>query len=102
MKKAGDLRPGDKVIYKSGFDVIEATVVDKPIDEHPRPKFAIGRIDLDNGGYLTCGSYIYDSVEECKNRIITEIKEEISKYKDQKKVAEGMIIVLEKTLKKYL
>ena len=64
MKIASELRPGDKAIYKSGSKVVEATVVAKPIDDQARPKFRIGRIDLDNGDYLVGGANVYDSVEE--------------------------------------
>ena len=56
---------------------MEATVVEKPIDDNPRPNFLIGRVDLDNGLYLTRGSFVYDSVEECKQTIIESLRQEI-------------------------
>lgn len=93
MDKACRLKPGDKVIYKSGFDVKEATVVEKPIDEIERPKFAMGRIDLDNGEYLIGGTPIYDSVDECKEEIKKELEVKIKGTKERINYHKALLIV---------
>jgi hypothetical protein len=98
MKKVGDIKPGEKVIYKSGYDVVEATVVEKPIDDNPRPKFLIGRVDLDNGFYLTRGSFIYDSVEECKQTIIESLRQEIVTTEEMIKVSTRRLDSMKKKL----
>lgn len=100
MKKIGNAKPGDKVIYKSGDKVVEATVVAKPIDDKGRPKFLIGRIDLDNGDYLTCGSFVYDSVEECKQTIIQSLKEGLEDAKTKRDFHAARVLVIEKKLEK--
>jgi hypothetical protein len=99
MKKIGNAKPGDKVIYKSGYDVVEATVVAKPIDDKERPKFLIGRVDLDNGEYLTCGSYVYESVDECKQTIIASLKEGLEDAKMKRDFHAARILVIEAKLK---
>ena len=100
MKKIGNAKPGDKVIYKSGDKVVEATVVAKPIDDRERPKFLIGRVDLDNGDYLTCGSFVYDSVEECKQTIIQSLKEGLQDAKTKRDFHAARVLVIEKKLEK--
>lgn len=99
MKKVADAKPGDKVIYKSGSKVVEATVVEKPIDDKVRPKFLIGRVDLDNGDYLTRGSYVYESVDECKQTIIQELKEGLEDAKMKRDFHNARVIVIEARLK---
>lgn len=101
MKKVGDIRPGEKVIYKACYDVMEATVVDKPIDDNPRPRFLIGRVDLDNGDYLTRGSFIYDSTEECKEAIIKSLKQEITEASNLANLYTNRCRILKKKLKEY-
>ena len=99
MKKVADAKPGDKIIYKSGSKVVEATVVEKPIDDKVRPKFLIGRVDLDNGDYLTRGSYVYESVDECKQTIIQELKEGLEDAKMKRDFHNARVIVIEARLK---
>ena len=99
MKKVGNIKPGEKVIYKSGYDVVEATVVENPIDDNPRPKFLIGRVDLDNGFYLTRGSFIYDSVEECKQTIMESLRQEIVTTEAMIKVSTRRLDNMKKKLK---
>ena len=99
MKKIGDVKPGDKVISKSGSKVVEATVVEKPIDDKVRPKFLIGRVDLDNGDYLTCGSYIYESVDECKKEIIKDLKSGLEDAKMKRDFHNARVIAIEARLK---
>lgn len=99
MKKVADAKPGDKVIYKSGSKVVEATVVEKPIDDKVRPKFLIGRVDLDNGDYLTRGSYVYESVDECKKEIIKDLKDGLEDAKMKRDFHNARVIVIEARLK---
>ncbi len=100
MKKIGDVKPGDKVIYKSGSKVVEATVVEKPIDDRVRPKFLIGRVDLDNGDYLTHGSYVYESTDECKQAIIQELKEGLEDAKKKRDFHAARVLVIENQLRR--
>ena len=100
MKIASELKPGDKVIYKSGSKVMEATVVAKPIDDQVRPKFLIGRIDLDNGDYLVGGANVYDSVDECKQDIIKSLKESLEDAKMNRDFHAARVIMIEKELDK--
>jgi hypothetical protein len=99
MKKIGKAKPGDKVIYKSGNKVVEATVVEQPIDDNVRPKFLIGRVDLDNGDYLTCGAYVYESVDECKEAIIKDLKEGLDDAKKKRDFHAARVIAIESRLK---
>ena len=100
MKIASELRPGDKAIYKSGMKVVEATVVAKPIDDQVRPKFLIGRIDLDNGDYLIGGANVYDSVEECKQDIIKSLKQSLEDAKMNRDFHAARVTMIEKELEK--
>lgn len=100
MKIASELRPGDKAIYKSGMKVVEATVVAKPIDDQVRPKFLIGRIDLDNGDYLVGGANVYDSVEECKQGIIKSLKQSLDDAKMNRDFHAARVTMIEKELEK--
>ena len=102
MKLASELKPGDKAIYKSSCKVVEATVVPKPIDDNPRPKFLIGRIDLDNGDYLVGGANVYDSVDECKQAIIKSLNESLNDAKAKKDLQEGRIKIIEEELGKLM
>ena len=99
MKKVADVKPGDKIIYKSGSKVVEATVVEKPIDDKVRPKFLIGRVDLDNGDYLTRGSYVYESVDECKKEIIKDLRSGLEDAKMKRDFHNARVIVIEARLK---
>lgn len=100
MKKVADAKPGDKVIYKSGSKVVEATVVEKPIDDKVRPKFLIGRVDLDNGDYLTRGSYVYESVDECKKEIIKDLKDGLEDAKMKRDFHAARVLVIENQLRR--
>ena len=100
MKIASELKPGDKAIYKSGNKVIEATVVAKPIDDQVRPKFLIGRIDLDNGDYLVGGANVYDSVEECKQDIIKSLKQSLEDAAMKRDFHAARAAMIEKELEK--
>jgi intein/homing endonuclease len=100
MKIASELKPGDKVIYKSGSKVMEATVVAKPIDDQVRPKFLIGRVDLDNGDYLVGGANVYDSVEECKQDIIKGLKQSLEDAKMNRDFHAARVTMIEKELEK--
>jgi hypothetical protein len=99
MDKAFTLKPGDKVIYKVGYTVQEATVVEKPVDDnYVRPRFAIGRYDLDNGDYLIVGATIYDSVDECMKVIKDGIKKEIEDTEKMIKYYNSNLTLLKKRL----
>jgi hypothetical protein len=100
MKIASELKPGDKAIYKSGSKVMEATVVAKPIDDQVRPKFLIGRIDLDNGEYLIGGESVYDSVDECKQDIIKSLKQSLEDAKMNRDFHAARVTMIEKELEK--
>jgi hypothetical protein len=101
MKKAASLNVGDTAIYINGYDVIESKVVKEPInDGKTRPKFKIGRTDLENGDYLVNGQLVYDSAEEAKKVAIERLKEAIKKHTDEKLLAEGMLLVLNNKLKR--
>lgn len=100
MKKVADAKPGDKVIYKSGSKVVEATVVEKPIDDGVRPKFLIGRVDLDNGDYLTRGSYVYESVDECKKEIIKDLRSSLEDAKMKRDFHNARVLVIENQLRR--
>jgi hypothetical protein len=101
MKKAASLNIGDTAIYINGYDVIESKVVKEPInDGKTRPKFKIGRTDLENGDYLVNGQLVYDSAEEAKKVAIERLKEAIKKHTDEKLLAEGMLLVLNNKLKR--
>ena len=82
MKTACDVKVGDTVIYKSGYNVVTSKVVAKPVDNDYRPNFKIGRVDLENGEYLTRGSFIYDSEEEAKQVIRESIQKEITREEE--------------------
>ena len=82
MRKASDLKVGDKVIYKHGYLVKESVKVDKPIDDKERPKFLIGRVDLANGDYITNGTMIFDSMEEAKKDVNNTIDVRMRQLKD--------------------
>ena len=100
MKKAASLNVGDTAIYINGYDVIESKVVKEPInDGKTRPKFKIGRTDLENGDYLVNGQLVYDSEEEAKKVAIEKLKEAIQRHTDEKLLAEGMLLVLNNKLK---
>lgn len=100
MNKAFHLKPGDKIIYKSLYEVKEATVVEKPVDNnYERPKFAMGRIDLDNGEYIIGGTPIYDSVEECKEEIRKELELKIKDTKERIEYQKAHLILLENRLR---
>jgi hypothetical protein len=101
MKKAASLKIGDKVIYKSGFDIIESVVVKEPIDDEERPRFKMGRIDLANGAFLIGGTKIYESMEEAEKDILETIECEIERQETIKVIADGMIVMLKNKLKKY-
>lgn len=101
MKKAASLNVGDTAIYINGYDVIESKVVKEPInDGKTRPKFKIGRTDLENGDYLVKGQLVYDSAEEAKKVAIERLKEAIKRHTDEKLMAEGMLLVLNNKLKR--
>ena len=101
MKKAASLNVGDTAIYINGYDVIESKVVKEPInDGKTRPKFKIGRTDLENGDYLVNGQLVYESVEEAKKVAIERLKEAIKKHTDEKLLTEGMLLVLNNKLKR--
>jgi hypothetical protein len=100
MKIANELKPGDKAIYKSGSKVMEAMVVAKPIDDQVRPKFLIGRIDLDNGEYLIGGASVYDSVDECKQDIIKSLKQSLEDAKMNRDFHAARAVMIEKELDK--
>ena len=101
MKKAASLNVGDTAIYINGYDVIESKVVKEPInDGKTRPKFKIGRTDLENGDYLVNGQLVYDSAEEAKKVAIERLKEAIQRHTDEKLMAEGMLLVLNNKLKR--
>ena len=101
MKKAASLNVGDTAIYINDYDVIESKVVKEPInDGKTRPKFKIGRTDLENGDYLVNGQLVYESVEEAKKVAIERLKEAIKRYTDEKLIAEGMLLVLNNKLKR--
>lgn len=101
MKKVNDVKPGDKVIYKSGSKVIVATVVEKPIDDRARPSFVVGRVDLDNGDYLTRTSYTYESVDECKAVIIQELMDGLDEAKKLRDFHAARAKKIEKALKQF-
>ena len=101
MKKAASLNVGDTAIYINGYDVIESKVVKEPINDGKiRPKFKIGRTDLENGEYLVNGQFVYDSAEEAKKVAIERLKEAIKRHTDEKLLAEGMLLVLNNKLKR--
>lgn len=101
MKKAASLNVGDTAIYINGYDVIESKVIKEPInDGKTRPKFKIGRTDLENGDYLVNGQLVYDSAEEAKKVAIERLKETIKRHTDEKLIAEGMLLVLNDKLKR--
>ena len=101
MKKAASLNVGDTAIYINGYDVIESKVVKEPInDGKTRPKFKIGRTDLENGDYLVNGQLVYESEKEAKKVAIERLKEAIKRYTDEKLIAEGMLLVLGNKLKR--
>ena len=100
MKIASELKPGDKAIYKSGSKVMEAIVVAKPIDDQVRPKFLIGRVDLDNGDYLVGGANVYDSVDECKQDIIKSLKQSLEDAKMNRDFHAARVTMIEKELEK--
>ena len=100
MKKAASLNVGDTAIYINGYD-IESKVVKEPInDGKTRPKFKIGRTDLENGDYLVNGQLVYESEEEAKKVAIEKLKEAIQRHTDEKLLAEGMLLVLNNKLKR--
>lgn len=104
MKKASECKVGDKVIYKSGYDIIESVVVEEPIlsfEGETRPNFKMGRIDLENGAYLVGGSTVYESMEEAEKDILETIECEIERQETIKVIADGMIVMLKNKLKKY-
>ena len=99
MKKASSLKVGDTAIYIDVYDVKTSTVVDKPIDDRrTRPKFKIGRKDLANGEYIVNVATVYDSEEEAKAEAIKKLKEVIKHHTDEKLIAEGMLLVLNRKL----
>lgn len=101
MKKAASLNVGDTAIYINSYDVIESKVVKEPInDGKTRPKFKIGRIDLENGDYLVNGQLVYESEEEAKKVAIKKLKEAIQRHTDEKLLADGMLLVLNNKLKR--
>jgi hypothetical protein len=101
MKKAASLNVGDTAIYINGYDVIESKVVKEPInDGKTRPKFKIGRTDLENGDYLVNGQLVYESEKEAKKVAIEKLKEAIQRHTDEKLLAEGMLLVLNNKLKR--
>jgi hypothetical protein len=102
MRKVGDAKPGEKVIYKSGNDVVEATIVAKPIDDKERPNFLIGRVDLDNGDYLTRATYVYESKEECRNVIVEDLKEALKDAQFKRDFHSARIMMIEKKLKELM
>lgn len=77
MKKAARYNIGDEIIYRKGYDICKSKIVPKPIDDKERPDFLIGRVDLENGDYLTRGTFVYESMEEAKEAIRKSIEEEI-------------------------
>lgn len=99
MKKIGNIKPGEQVIYKKGYDIIKATVVEKPIDDNERPKFLIGRVDLDNGDFLTRGTYTYESVDECKEAVLKTLMKELVLTESLAKVYSGRLTELRGKLK---
>ena len=102
MKKAASLNVGDTAIYINGYDVIESKVVKEPInDGKTRPKFKIGRTELENGEYLVNRQFVYDSEEEAKKVAIERLKEAIKRHTDEIVMAEGILHILKKKLKTF-
>ena len=99
MKTASDVKVGETVIYKNGYKIVTSKVVAKPIDNDYRPNFKIGRVDLENGEYLTRGSYIYDSEEEAKEVMSESLKKEIAREEEtidyHQTLLKGLKVLLE-------
>lgn len=102
MKKAFNLKVGDKVLYQSGYTIAESTIVEQPIDDKERPKFLIGRVDLANGDYITNGTEVYDSMEEANEALLETIDKEIEHQETVKTIASGIISMLKKKRKRLL
>lgn len=101
MKKAASLNVGDTAIYINGYDVIESKVVKEPInDGKTRPKFKIGRTDLENGDYLVNGQLVYESAEEAKQVLIRRLETEVEEYEEKKLFYEGLTIIAKNKLKR--
>ena len=101
MKKAFECKVGDKVIYVSGYDIIESVVVKEPIDNEERPKFKMGRVDLANGAYLVGGSTVYETMEEAEKDILEVIDNEIERQETNITIAQGLLLVLKRKREKY-
>ena len=102
MKKAFECKVGDKVIYKSGYDIIESVVVKEPVDNEERPKFKMGRVDLANGDWLIGGEEVYESEEEAKKDLLEKIDIDIDKQEANLAIAKGLLVVLKNKRKELL
>ena len=104
MKKALECRVGEKVIYQSGYDIIESVVVEEPIlsfEGETRPNFKMGRVDLANGAYLVGGSTVYETLEEAEKDILEVIDNEIERQETNITIAQGLLLVLKRKREKY-
>ena len=95
MKKAFEYKIGDTVIYRHGYDIKDGVVVKDPIDDGmERPKFKMGRIDLDNGDWLIGGEEVYESKEEAKKDLLEIIDAAIDKQETNITIAKGLLAML--------
>ena len=101
MKKAASLNVGDTAIYINGYDVIESKVVKEPInDGKTRPKFKIGRTDLENGDYLPDGTLVYEDMDEAKKELKKDLENGIKDAEMKKDYYEGLALMLKSKLAK--
>ena len=101
MTKAGYLNVGDTAIYINNSEIKTSKVVKEPVDDGvERPKFKIGRTDLENGDYLVNGCTVYDTEEEAKQVLIRKLEKEVEEYEEKKLFYEGLTIIAKNKLKR--
>ena len=102
MKKVASVKIGEAVIYISGSDIKVSKRVEKPIDDEVRPKFLIGRTDLENGEYLPNGALVYESMDEAKKELRRDIEARINEAQMKKDYYEGLVLMLKHKLTKLI
>lgn len=100
MKKVASVKIGEEVIYRNGSDLKVSKKVEKPVDDNVRPKFLIGRTDLENGDYLPDGTLVYEDMDEAKKELKKDLENGIKDAEMKRDYYEGLALMLKSKLAK--
>jgi hypothetical protein len=100
MKKVASVKIGEEVIYRNGSDLKVSKKVEKPVDDNVRPKFLIGRTDLENCDYLPDGALVYEDMDEAKKELKKDLENGIKDAEMKKDYYEGLALMLKSKLAK--